>query len=87
MADTDDRQQRLKRLREEAAIAPAAQDASIEPAAGGSNSAQQANDAEQNVAIPEVKFRNYKPRDDKFAESKVRSGLCASPSCCFWMPL
>lgn len=59
MEGAEERRERLKRLREEA-----------QPA--GEQAKQPANTPEASEKTPSVKFRNYKPRDEKMAAETVR---------------
>lgn len=81
MEDPAERRDRLKRLREEAQEtqqpAPAEPQAAGAQAPGAAEAAPDGDRArEAAVKVPEVKFRNYKPRDDKFAASMVCSCAC-----------
>jgi hypothetical protein len=60
MEDVEDRRERLKRLRDEAGT-PAVR----------SNRAQERS-SEPSRPMPDIKFRNYKPRDVNLAKERVR---------------
>ena len=79
-----ERRERLKRLREEAE-APGTQAA--RPAAAQPASAQPTVETEDGAvvpAVPQVHFKNYRPRDEKFKEKTVCAAQlnCALLLCC-----